>query len=87
MGFTDITYKDINPYTKKRAKKRGKLRKLDEKLDERSKAIESPSTTNAEVIEMIEMASKDIDTTIKDVEQDTSFIKPDDRDKLSPLRE
>ena len=36
---------------------------------------------------MIEMTSKDIDTTVKDVEQDTSFIKPDDRDKLLPLRE
>ena len=36
---------------------------------------------------MIEMTFKDIDTTVKDVEQDTSFIKPDDRDKLLPLRE
>ena len=35
---------------------------------------------------MIEMTSKDIDTTVNDVEQDTSFIKPDDRDKLLPLR-
>ena len=68
-------------------KKRGKLRKLDEKLDERSKAIRSPSTTNTEAIEMIEMTSKDIDTTVKDMEQDTSFIKPDDKDKLLPLRE
>ena len=33
------------------------------------------------------MTSKDIDTTVNDVEQDTSFIKPDDRDKLLPLRE
>ena len=51
------------------------------------KAIESPSTTDAEAIEMIEMASKDIDTTVKNVEQDTSFIKPSERDKLLPLRE
>ena len=87
MSFMDITYKDINPHTKKCAKKRGRLRKLDEKLDERSKAIGSPSTTNTEAIEMIEMTSKDIDTTIKDVEQDTFFIKPDDKDKLLPLRE
>ena len=29
----------------------------------------------------------DIDTTVKDVEQDTSFIEPSERDKLSPLRE
>ena len=36
---------------------------------------------------MIVMTSKDIDTTIKDVEQDTSFVKPDDKDKLLPLRE
>ena len=36
---------------------------------------------------MIEMTSKDIDTTVNDVEQDTSFIKPDDKDKLLPLRE
>ena len=49
--------------------------------------IESSSTANVEAIEMIEMTSKDIDTTIKDVEQDTSFIKPSERDKLLPLRE
>ena len=36
---------------------------------------------------MIEVTSKDIDTTVKDVEQDTSFIKPSERDKLLPLRE
>ena len=36
---------------------------------------------------MIEMTSKDIDTTVKDVEQCTSFIKPSERDKLLPLRE
>ena len=36
---------------------------------------------------MIEMTSKDIDTTVKGVEQDTSFIKPEDKDKLLPLRE
>ena len=36
---------------------------------------------------MIEMTSKDIDTSVKDVEQDTSFIKPSERDKLLPLRE
>ena len=33
------------------------------------------------------MTSKDIDTFVKDVKQDTSFIKPDDRDKLLLLRE
>ena len=66
---------------------RKKFSKLDENLDGRSKAIESSSTTNAEVIEMIELTSKDIDTSIKDVEQDASFIIPDDIDKLLPLRE
>ena len=64
-----------------------KLRKLDENLDERSKAIKSPSTTNAEVVEMIEITFKDIDTTVKGVEQDTSFIEPGKKDKLLPLRE
>ena len=49
--------------------------------------IPSSSTTDAEAIEMIEMTSKDIDTTVEDVEQDMSFIKPDGRDKLLPLRE
>ena len=36
---------------------------------------------------MIEVTSKDIDTTVKDVEQDRSFIEPSERDKLLPLRE
>ena len=36
---------------------------------------------------MIEVISRDIDTTVKDVERDTSFIEPSERDKLSPLRE
>ena len=36
---------------------------------------------------MFEMTSKDIDTTVKGVEKYTSFIKPDDKDKLLPLRE
>ena len=55
------------------------------KLDERSKAIESSSTTDAEAIEMIEVTSKDM--TVKDAGQDTSFIEPSERDKLLPLRE
>ena len=63
------------------------FKKLHENLDERSKAIESSSTTDAEAIEMIEVTSKDIDTTAKDVEQDTSFIEPSKRDNLLPLRE
>ena len=78
-------YNLTGPNTKKRREKR--LRKLDENLDERLKAMESSSTTNAEAIELMEMTSKEIDMTVKDVEQDTSFIKPDDKDKLLPLRQ
>ena len=87
VGFTDIADEDTHPYRSKYIVARDKVKKLNENLDERSKAIESSSTTDAEAIEMIEMTSKDIDTTVKDVEQDTSFIKPSDRDNLLPLRE
>ena len=57
--------------------------KLNENLDERSKAIESSSTTDIETIELMEMTSKDIDG----LEQETSFIEPSEKDKLLPLRE
>ena len=88
MGFVNITNEDINPDKQKYKWRREEmLKKIDENLDERSKAIESSSTTDAEAIEMIEVTSKDIDTTVKDVEQDTSFIEPSERDKLLPLRE
>ena len=87
MGFTDITDEDTHPYRTKYKVVRDKVKKLNDNLDERSKAIESSSTTDAEAIEMIEVTSKDIDTTVKDVEQDTSFIKPSERDNLLPLRE
>ena len=87
MGFTNITDEDANPYRTKYKVAREEIMKLNENLDERSKAIESSSTTDAEAIEMIEVTSKDIDVTVKDVEQDTSFIEPSDRDKLLPLRE
>ena len=82
MGFRNLTDEDVQPHRPKYLKAREKIRKLDEKLDERSKAIESSSTTDTEVIEMIEVTSKDID-----VEQDTSFIEPSERDNLLPLRE
>ena len=65
MGFTNIADEDINPYRPKYKKAREKLIKLDGALNEKSKAIGSPSTTDAEAIEMIVMTSKDIDTTIK----------------------
>ena len=87
MGFTNIIDKDTQPYRKEYIKARKKLRKLDKNLDGKLKAIEPSSARGAEAIEMIEMTSQDIDTTVKDVEQDTSFIKPDDIDKLLPLRE
>ena len=87
MGFTDITDEDTHPYRTKYKIAKEKLKKLDENLDTRSKTIPSSSTTDAEAIEMIVMTSKDIDTTIKDVEQDTSFIKLSERYKLLPLRE
>ena len=87
MGFRNLTYEDINPYDRRSKRAREEVMKLSENLDEMSKAIESPSTTDAEAIEMIEVISKDIDTAVKDVEQDTSFIEPSERDKLLPLRE
>ena len=87
MGFRNLTYEDINPYHRRSKRAREEVMKLNENLDERSKAIESSSTTDAEAIEMIEVTSKDIDATVKDVEQDTSFIESSERDKLLPLRE
>ena len=86
MGFTNITYEDINPYTRRFKRAREEVMKLNKNLDEVSKATESSSTTHAEAIDMIEVTSKDIDATIKDAEQDTSFIKPSERDNLLPLR-
>ena len=83
MGFTNITDEDTQPYRSKYIVARDKVKKLNENLDERSKAIESSSTTDAEAIEMIEVTSKDIDG----LEQETSFIEPTERDKLLPLRE
>ena len=87
MGFMNLTDEDIQPYRTKYKVARDKVKKLNENLDERSKAIEYSSKTDAEAIEMIEMTSKDIDTTVKGVEQDTSLIEPSEKDKLLPLRE
>ena len=86
MGFLTITDEDTNPYKQRYKKVREKVRKLDENLDERSKVIESSSTTDAEAIEMIEVTSKDIDATVKDVEQDTSFIEPRERQSITTQR-
>ena len=87
IGFRDITYENINPYDRRFKRAREEVMKLIENLDERSKAIEPSSTTDAEAIEMIEVTSKDIDATVKDAEQDTSFIESSKRDKLLPLRQ
>ena len=87
MGFTNITDENTHPYRNRYKKAREDVVKLNENLDERSNATESSSTTDAETIEMIEVTSIDIDTTVKSVEQDTSFIEPSERDKLLPLRE
>ena len=87
MGFRGITNEDVKPSRTKYKVAREKVGKLDENLDKRSRATESPSTTDVEAIEMIEVTSKDIDITVKDVQQDTSFIEPSERDKLLPLRE
>ena len=59
IGFRDIMYEDINPYKPKFKRAREDVMKLNENLDERSKAIESSSTTDAEAVEMIEGISKD----------------------------
>ena len=87
IGFRDITYEDTNPYDRRFKRAREDVMKLNENLDERSKAIEFSSTTDTEAIEMIKVTSKDIDVTVKDAEQDTSFIESSERDKLLPLRE
>ena len=50
LGFRDLTYEDINPYKLKFKRARENVMKLNENLDERSKAIESSSTTDKEAI-------------------------------------
>ena len=57
MGFRNLTYEDINPYDRRSKRAREEVMKLNKNLDERSKAIESPSTTDAEAIELMEMTS------------------------------
>ena len=84
MGFTNVTYEDIQPYQPRYKNAREEAaRILNEKLNKRSKILESSSTTDVEAIELMEKTSKDIDG----LEQETSFIEPSERDKLLPLRE
>ena len=63
MGFTNITDEDVQPHRAKYIKARKKVRILNEDLSERLKAIESSFTTDAEAIELMEITSKEIDTT------------------------
>ena len=74
LGFTNITYEDINPYDRRFKRVREKVSTLNEDLNERSKMIDSPSTTDAEAIEMIEVTSKYVDTTVNDAEQDNHLL-------------
>ena len=87
MGFRNITDEDIHPYRSRYKDTREKVGKLCDDLNEKSKAITSSSTTDTEAIELTEITSEDIDTTIKRVEQETYFIEAGERDKLLPLRE
>ena len=59
MGFTNIMDEDTYPYRARYKDARQKVRKLNENLNERSQAIESSSTTNAEAIEMREFEGFD----------------------------
>ena len=42
---------------------------------------------DTEAIELMEVTSEDIGTTVKGVELETPFIEADERDKLLPRRE
>ena len=91
IAFRNITDEDIRPYRHEYKEARDKVRKnatiLNENLDETSKKVESSPTTDAEAIELMEIVSKDKDTTITCVEQGMSFIEAGERDKLLLLRE
>ena len=87
IGFRNITDEDIRPYRTEYKNARERVRKLNENLNERLKEIKSSSMMDAVAIEMMEITSKDIDTTVNNIEQDMSFIEPYERDKLLLLRE
>ena len=61
IGFRNITDEDVQPYRTRYVKVREKVGRLNENLDERSKAIASSSTTDAEAIELMEITFEDID--------------------------
>ena len=50
MGFTNIMYEDMNPYSRRFKRAREDVMKLNENLDERSKEIESSSTTTQRLL-------------------------------------
>ena len=60
---------------------------INEKLNEKSETIVSSSTMDAEAIELMEITSKDKDTTVKGADHEISFIEPGEIGKLLPLRE
>ena len=87
MCFKNITDEDIYPYRARYKDAREMIRKLGNNLNERSKAIKSSSTTDAEAIELMEITSEDIGTTVNGVEQETPITEPGERDTLLPFRE
>ena len=87
MGFRNITDEDVHHYRPNYKDATEKVRKLNKNLNERSEAIESSFTTDAETIEPMEITYKYIDSTIKGVERETPFIEAGEGGKLLPLRE
>ena len=64
MGVTNVTDEYVQAHRLRYKRAREKVKILNENLNERSKSIEASSATDTEAIEMIEMISKDIDTTV-----------------------
>ena len=60
LGFTNITDEDIHPYRAGYQDAIEKVKKLNDNSIERSKAMESSSTMDAEATELMEIASEDI---------------------------
>ena len=75
MGVRNITDEDIHSSKSRNNDAREKVRKLNDNLNERSKATKSSSTMDAEAVELMEITSEDIDTTVKGVERETPFIE------------
>ena len=65
IGFRGITDEDVNRYRSRYKDAREMVFNFNENLNERTKEIKSSSTTDAEATELMEMTSKDIDTTVK----------------------